>query len=175
MHKSFLLLLFVFTLCYAQPPRLELDARGFAPVEVQIPTTVNEKLIEVTKAWAGEYNNRKSTSSNRKGYDVTDVTDNSMTVHAYKRNAFFYRERGQAFNHSIDYTLKFNFYETYYTVEFAVENIYIDNDKLIESDIPDYFTSAGRLKEGYDELETSLEANANEIVLSHYNFLISFR
>ena len=175
MHKFCFLLIFFCALGQAQPPRLELEPRGFAPVEVQIPATTNEKLIEVTKAWASEYNNRKSTSSNRKGYDVTDVTANALTVHAYKRNAFFYRERGQAFNHSIDYSLRFNFYESYYTVEFAVENIYIDNDKLIESDIPDYFTSSGRLKEGYDELETSLEANANEIVLSHYNFLINFR
>lgn len=175
MTKFCLFVLLVHALGHAQPPRLELEPRGFAPVEVQIPLTANEKLIEVTKAWAGEYNNRRSVGNRRGGHDITDVTANALTVHAYKRNAFFYRERGQAFNHSIDYSLKFNFYETYYTVEFTVDNIYIDNDKLIESGITDYFNSEGKLKEGYDELETSLEANVNEIVLSHYNFLISFR
>jgi len=170
-----LLFIFFVTLASAQPPRLELEPRGFAPVDVQIPATSNEKLIEVTKAWANEYNNRRSTGNRRRGYDVTDETTNALTIHAYKRNAFFYRERGMAFNHSIDYSLRLNFYETYYTIQFTVESIYIDNDKLIESDIQDYFTSDGKLKEGYDELETSLEDNVNEIVESHYNFVINFR
>lgn len=175
MSKFCLTLLLFCTIGHAQPPRLELEPRGFAPVEVQIPLTANEKLIEVTKAWAGEYNNRRSIGNRRGGHDITNVTANALTVHAYKRNAFFYRERGQAFNHSIDYSLNLTFYETYYTVEFTVDNIYIDNDKRIESGITDYFNSEGKLKEGYDELEASLEANVNEIVLSHYNFLINFR
>lgn len=151
-------------------PSLELEPSGFAPATVSIPTTPNDKLIELTKSWAQEYN-----KNNKRGYDITDVTDNSVTITSYKKNAFYYRNKGESFNHSIGYTMKLNFGEGTYTVTFSVDDIYFDNDKLLEYKIPDYFTDVGKLKEGYTGLDTSLEKNVNEIVLSHYNFLLNFR
>lgn len=151
-------------------PSLELGPSGFAPITVSIPATPNDKFIELTRSWAQEYNR-----GNNRGYDITDVTDNSITITSYKKNAFYYRDRGESFNHSIGYTMKLDFAEGSYTVAFSVNDIYVDNDKLLNYKIPDYFTDEGRLKDGYTALDTSLEKNVNEIVMSHYNFLLNFR
>lgn len=151
-------------------PSLELGPSGFAQITVSIPATPNDKLIELTGSWAQEYNR-----GNSRGYDITDVTDTTITITSYKKNAFYYRDRGESFNHSIGYTTKLNFKEGNYTVAFSVNDIYVDNDKLLDYKIPDYFTAEGRLKDGYTGLDTSLEKNVNEIVLSHYNFLLNFR
>ena len=151
-------------------PSLQLEPSGFALVTVSIPTTLNEKLIDLTRAWAQEYNRR-----NKQGYDVLDVTDNTLTISSYKKNACYYRDRGESFNLSVNYTMQFTFSENSYTLAFTVTDIFADNDKLLEYKIPDYFTPEGRLKEGYDELDNSLEKNVNDIARSHYNFLVNFR
>lgn len=151
-------------------PSLQLEPSGFAPVTVNIPTTLNEKLIDLTRAWAQEYNRR-----NKQGYDVLDVTDNTVTISSYKKNACYYRDRGESFNLSVNYTMQFTFSESSYTLAFTITDIFADNDKLLEYKIPDYFTPEGRLKEGYDELDNSLEKNVNDIARSHYNFLVNFR
>jgi hypothetical protein len=169
MHRLLCLFLLLPVMAAAQLA-LELEPSGFPPVTVTIPSTLNEKLVDLTRAWAQEYNRR-----NDRGYDFLDVTDNSITVSSYKKNAFFYRDRGQSFNLSINYTMQLTFSESSYTLAFTVTDIFADNDKLLEYHIPDYFTSEGKLKEGYDELDTSLEKNVNDIARSHYNFLINFR
>lgn len=155
-------------LVFAQP-QLELTPNGFDPVTVEIPSTPNEKLIEVSTAWANEYNRRQ------KGAVITDVTANSMTITAYKKNAFYFRNRGEAFDHSVNYTLKLAFSQSNYTLQFTVTDIFTDGDKLIQYKLPDYFRPDGKLKEGYTDLEKSLEDTVNDIVASHYNFLINYR
>lgn len=158
----------------AQPARMELTPNGFDPVEVSIPnTTPTDKLVEVTKAWAAEYN--RFGKKSQRGFDATEVTDNTITILAYKKDAFFFRDRGEAFEHKIRYTLQFTFSPGNYTVAFNVVDIYGRSDTLLEYKLPDYFTSEGKLKEGYTELDTSLENTVNDIVNSHYNFLINFR
>jgi len=173
MLKLYAFLLLFTTLAMAQPPKLELTPRGFEPIEVSIPATQNEKLIEVTKAWALEYNNRGLKED--RGYDASDVTENSITISAFKKNAFYYRERGEAFEHRIRYSMKITFSQNRYTLAFTVNDIYGDSNSLLEYKLPDYFTSEGKLKEGYTGLDTSLEETVNNIVKSHYNFILNFR
>jgi len=151
-------------LSFAQPPRLELTPGGFDVVAVALPAAPAEKLIDLTKVWAFEFNRKED------GFDITNVTANSITISAFKDNAFFYRERGQAFDHKIRYTMEITFNDAGYTVDFKIPEIYSD-DRLIEYTIPDYFTREGKLKEGYGAIERSLEASVNNIVKSHYNFL----
>ncbi len=161
--------LFLSVAALAQPPKMELKPNGFDPIDVAIPATPNEKLLEVTSAWAQEYNRREE------GVDITDVTANSVTVSAFKRNGFYYRDRGEKHNHKIRYTMKITFYEDRYTLAFIVGDIYTDGDKLIDYKLPDYFTSEGTIKEGYTDLKPSIERTVNDIVTSHYNFIINFR
>ncbi|KGO93062.1 hypothetical protein [Flavobacterium subsaxonicum] len=157
----------------AQPPRMELEPNGFAPVQVTIPSIPNEKLVEITKAWAAEYN--KYGQRNNRGFDATDVTNNTITISAFKKNAFYYRDRGEAFEHKINYSMKIVFSQNSYSVTFTVNKIFTDSDVELEYNIPNYFTSAGKLKEGYLELDTSLETTVNDIVNSHYNFIVNYK
>ncbi|WP_159802175.1 hypothetical protein [Flavobacterium sp. MK4S-17] len=161
--------LFLFVLAKAQP-HLELQPNGFNPVTVEIPSTPNDKLIELTKNWAMEYNR-----SERERYDITGETANTLTVTSFKKNAFYYRDRGEAYSHRIKYEMVFTFNQSSYTLDFRVTEIYAERDVLLEYKLPDYFTPEGTIKDGYTGLKTSIEANVNKIALSHYNFIINFR
>jgi hypothetical protein len=78
MRRCLLILcLFIAGTAIAQP-QMVLMPYGFDPVEVQIPAISQEKFIELSKSWAAEFNR------NQKGYDVSDVTSNSLTISAYK-------------------------------------------------------------------------------------------
>ncbi len=149
---------------------LELTPQGFEAVQVEIPATSNEKLIETSKAWAASYNRR-----NRKGYDVYDVQQNAMSISALKKNGFFIRNKGETFGYTIRYNIKLVFYGDYYTLQFIVTDIYTDDDTLVKYKLPDYFTSSGELKDGYENLKPSLEKTVNEIVTSYHDYIINFR
>lgn len=169
MRSALCMLAFICTaFAVAQPPRMELTPAGFAPITVNFPDTLPEKLVDLTNNWAYEYNLRQG------GHDATNVTGNTITITANRENAFYYRERGEAFDHEIRYEMHFTFNQGSYTLKFTVVDIY-SRDKLLEYNIPNYFTSEGRLKEGYEELEPSLETTVNNIVRSHYNYMINYR
>lgn len=154
---------------YAQPPKMELSANGFKQINVTIPETTNEKLLSLTKNWAINYNR------NKEGADITNVSSNTMTITAYKQNAFYYSNKGETFYHKIKYEMTFEFNRDNYNVAFTVTEIYLNDDSLLEYKIPDYFTSEGKLKDGYNTLKESLEETVNDIVKSHYNFIINYR
>lgn len=166
MKKLFLSVFFISAVMAAQP-KMELQPYGFDPVEIDAPSMNSEKFIELTQNWAMEYNRREGR------YDVTGVSNNTITVSAYKKKAFFYRNLGEAFEHKIRYSIDFSFNGSTYTLAFKVIDIY-SNDKLLEYKIPDYFTSDGKFKDGYAEIEQSLESSVNDIIRSHYNFLVNF-
>lgn len=160
-----------FGVASAQPPVMKLSQGGYEPVEVSIPSIPSDKFIELTKSWALELERRSR--DHGKGSDVTGVTSNTITVSAYKRNAFFYRSLGETFIHRIDYEIKIAFTDTNYTLTFRVPQIYTDSDVAVKSGLADYFKTDGTLKDGYSELDTSLNTTVNELVQSHYNFLIN--
>lgn len=169
--KNFVYLFFYFMVLgklYAQP-KLELLPHGFEPVTVDIPEITSEKFIDLAKNWAVFYNR----NGNR--YDVSEVTSNTITVSALKKNAFFYRNKGETFNYNIEYDVKLNFYGNYYTLLFIVKNIYTDDNVLIQSSISDYFDSNGNLKEGFNEVKPSLEKNVNGISKSLHNYITNYR
>jgi len=170
MSKTLLIVLFIlpFACIYAQPPAMELQQNGFEPVVISFPPTPAEKMIEQTQRWAFEFNRREQ------GFDASNISSNTITITAYKKNGFFYRDRGEAFDHDIRYEMRLTFNDGSYTLNFVIKEIY-HNGKRIDYTIPDYFTSSGTLKEGYQELERSLEATVNTIVKSHYNYLLNFR
>lgn len=166
--KVLISLLFFFILAQAQPPRLELAPGGFEAISIPFPATPTEKFIELTQSWAAEFNRRED------GFDATNITVNSITITANKDNAFYYRERGEAFDFKIRYAMEITFTDAGYNLKFSVPEIYSD-EKRIDYTLPDYFTADGRLKEGYDELERSLEATVNNIVTAHYNYILKLR
>lgn len=165
--KNFILPFFFITAVIAAQPQMEMQPYGFDPIKIDAPPMNSEKFIELTQNWAMEYNRREGR------YDITGVSSNTVTVSAYKNRAFYYRNLGEAFEHKIRYSIDLTFNGSTYTLNFKVIDIY-SNDKLLEYKIPDYFKSDGKLKDGYAEIEQSLESTVNEIVRSHYNFLANF-
>lgn len=170
MHRLMTLLCFmVFAIANAQPPALELTPAGFEPIQADIPSIPNEKMLELSKNWAASLNRLK------KGYDATGVTPASMVISAFKKNAFLVRNKGETFQYTINYSMKLSFHTTYYTMHFIVNDIYTDDDVLVKYKLPDYFDTDGDLKDGYDELKPSLEKSVNELALSYHNFIVNYR
>ena len=171
MHRLLLFLCLAISIpLRAQPPRMELTPTGFGSVTVTIPDTPVEKLVEVSRNWAQEYNRKE-----RDGVDITNVTDNSMTISAFRKNAFHYSNRGETFYQKIRYNMDLSFTGSSYTVSFTVTDIYADDNKRLTYLLPDYFLPDGRLKEDYEDIEPSLEQTVNTIVRAHYNFIVNFR
>lgn len=153
---------------FAQP-KLELTPRGFEPVEATIPSAPVEKLIDLSKTWAAEFNRKE------KGADVTNVTPSGLTITAFKKNAFFFRNKGEMFEYTIRYSMKITFTNGSYSLQFTVNDIYADDDTLVQYKLPDYFDGSGNLKEGYTDLKPSIERTVNGIIASHYNFMVNFK
>lgn len=155
--------LFFATISLSAQVKMEMTPAGFAPVEFKSPNRPTEKLIEAVKGWASTYN--------RKGYDVYDVTENSVSVDAIREFAYFYRNLGERYDYNIRYTLKINFREDKtYTVTFSVKESYA-KQTLVQTTIADFFTPDGKLKDDYIDVKPSLEHTAGKIVKSLSDFL----
>jgi hypothetical protein len=154
---------------YAQAPVVTLQNGVFDAVTVSIPTMKPEKFVDITKAWA------QSFTRNEGGYDASNITANTITVSALKRNAFRYQNVGEVVENKIRYSLEISFTATGYTVKFVVNDIYGDNDNLLDYKLPDYYTSGGSLKEGYDGIEQTIQKTATDIIQSHYDHILNYR
>lgn len=159
--KFLLFFLFASMLVYAQP-KTELTPKGFTPVLIGRPDTSNEKLIETTKSWADVYNKIK--------YDVYNVTESSVTVDGLKENAFFYRSRGETYKYTVLYSMEVRFGGKAISLQFSIKQIFADRTE-IKSTITDYFTPDGTIKEGFEEVKTSIEETANKIMQSYSSAL----
>lgn len=169
MKLSVLIFLLGFGVLHAQLPQFELTPRGFEPVTASLPDIVPQKVAELSKAWVTELKRRGQE------YEVSNVSANSLTISGFKKNAFFYRERGETHQHKAKLVMKVDFTPTSITISLSVPEIYADNDVLLKYTLPNYYDASGKLKEGYNDLDTSLENTVNDITLNYYNFLINYK
>lgn len=162
--RFFYALTLLVTFATTAQPALELTPQGFSPITIESPNKPPEKLIEAAAAWAPYYN--------KKGYDVYDVTANSLSIDARKDNAYFYRNLGERYDYNIRYSLKvvFNADKTY-TLSFSVKDIFA-KEVLVQTTISDFFTPEGKLKEDFLEVKPSLENTANKIIKSFAEFIV---
>lgn len=136
---------------------------GFLPLNYKTPAKPLEKLIELSKAWAGFYN--------KDGYDVTEVTENSLTVTALKLTACYYYNLGVRYDYNVRYTLKINFKKDQtFTILFTPMEFYA-NEVLTKTKISDFFTPDGKLKNDFKDVKPSLEITGEKIVKSYLNFI----
>lgn len=146
-------------------PKLKMTPNGFAPVELPTPNFINEKLIEKSKSWAAYYN--------KNGFDVFNVTENSLTISALNENAYFYRNIGVTYSYNIRYNMTIVFKDNNtYSLTFEVKEIYA-KEVLVQTTIADFFTPDGKLKEDYKEVKPSLEKTVNRIVKSYSSYIAS--
>ncbi len=162
--KYFLpIMLFFCSAVGSAQPKLELTPQGFQSQEMQTPDRTLDQLLELSKAWASYYN--------KKGYDVFNITENSITIEARNINAFYSFNIGVKYNYDIVYTLKIVFEPNRkYTLNLAVKEIYAEN-VLMKTTLADFFTPDGKLKDDYRDAKPSLENTANNIVKSFANFI----
>ena len=168
--KKLLLLLFVTaSTAMAQTPTLQLTPRGFEPVTYTLPRIAGGKFTDLSKAWVTEQKRK------HEQFDLSNVGSNTLTISGLEKNAFFYRNRGETFQHKAKLVMKVDFTATGYTLTLTVPEIYAESDTPTQYTLPDYFDSSGNIKEGYDGLKTSIEATVNDIALNYYNFIINYK
>gem|GEM_PF-726193 len=162
--KRFLTLLFVLALTTSWSQVVaEMTPKGFTPVSFPTPPKTLEKLIEASKSWAATYN--------KDGFDVTDVTENSLTVSGLKKYACYYWNLGVRYDYNIRYTLKITFEkDNTCKVVFNTKEFYANN-VLTKTTIPDFFTPEGQLKQDFKDVKPTLEATVDRMIQSYVNFI----
>jgi hypothetical protein len=153
----------------AQPQAAQIEQGIVAPFSSDMPEMKPERFIDITKAWAHAFTRSEG------GYDASNVSGNTITISAFKRNAFRYQNTGETVENKIRYSLVITFTPNSYTLKFVISDIYGDNDVLLKYKLPDYYKSDGTLKDGYDGLETSLRATVDDVVQSHYTYVANYK
>lgn len=170
MGKLYALLLFIgLATAWAQTPVLELTPQGFEPVSYTLTRIDGSKFVDLSRAWVTEQKRKNEL------FDISNVGSNTLTISGIENNAFFYRSRGETFQHKAKLVMKVDFTTTGYTLTLTVPEIYAEGDTPTQYKLPDYFDSNGNIKEGYDGLKTSIEATVNDIALNYYNFIINYK
>jgi len=160
------ILFFTTILSFGQSKSELLPNGTFPPVEENIKPMTNEKFVDGARLWIGEFS--------RGEYDITEVTENSLTIDAFRDNAFLYTNRGESFPHKVKYQLKITKNGNKYSANFKVTEIYTKKT-ILESTLADYFTSDGKLKEGFEEVKPSMDRTVNIILGSFYRSTASYR
>jgi hypothetical protein len=154
--------LFWITFCSAQTT-LELTPQGFASLEFKTPDRPMDELFRVSKSWAPYYN--------KKGYDIFEVTENSLKIEARVTNAFYSYNVGVKYNYDIVYTMKVVFgADKKYSIAISVKEIYAEN-VLLKTTVSDFFTEDGKLKDDFRDSKPVLEKTINKIVKSYTGYI----
>ena len=163
--KKLVLLLLLACPSFAQI-NLELTPQGFAPIEIPRPDVPVDKLEDRIRSWVMAFNEK-----NEFGYDVYEVSDRGMKIDAHRMNAFYYRNRGEVYQHRIKYNLKIDYLQTTLRVKFTVLEVYAGKNRL-ELRISDMFNPTnGKLKDDYLDAKPSLEKTAGKILQSLANYM----
>src|SRR5690606_39711785 len=105
--------------------------------------------------------------------DLYDVTETSFKIDGHRPNAFYYRNRGEAFYHRIKYTIHVQIQDLVYTTGFSVKEIYTSK-VLTNMTTADFFAADERLKEEYLDAKPSLDKTANGILRSFTNYMATY-
>lgn len=156
--------LFFFVTVISAQANLELTPQGFMTVESKTPNKPLDQLIRDSKSWAAFYN--------KKGSDVSEVTENSLTVDAKVENAYFMYNVGMKYNYDITYKLKiaFDTSTNTYSLKISVKDIFTKNI-AVKTTVADFFTPEGKIKDDYRDAKPLLEKTINKIVKSYINFM----
>lgn len=164
--KLLLFLLFS-AACFSQPTVTV--ANGTLPdIDAKLPNVDTKKFKDLTKAWITEVQRSGET------LEVSNISSGSLTISGYKRNAFYYRERGETHWQNAKVVMQVSFTSTLMTIKITLPELYTKEGTPLKFTLPYYYAN-GKLKEGYDGLETSLEENLTKVVRSYYNFIVNYQ
>ncbi|WP_447636301.1 hypothetical protein [Flavobacterium microcysteis] len=161
-----ILLIFTTVISNAQA-RMELTPKGFDPNPIRgsLPFMTNEKFINGTQLWIQEFSRGES--------DISEVTENSLTIDAFRDNAFFYRNLGNTFYQKVRYRIKLSKEGNEYVLSFQITEIYA-NKTLLNSGITDYFKPDGKMKDGFEEVKPSIEKTVGIILNSYHRYITNY-
>ena len=156
--------LFFFVTVISAQTNIELTPQGFMTVESKSPNKPLDQLIRDSKSWAPFYN--------KKGYDISEVTENSLTIDAKVENAYHMYNVGVKYNYDITYKLKiaFDTSTNTYSLKISVKDIFTENI-AVKTTTADFFTADGKVKDDYRDAKPLLEKTINKIVKSYINFM----
>ncbi|NBL66030.1 hypothetical protein GV828_12550 [Flavobacterium sp. NST-5] len=162
--KIFTTLLFFWSVSIAAQTTVSLTPTGFSPnpVTENIPLMSNEKFMDITRLWIEEFTRGTGT--------VSELTTNSLTLDAYRDNAFYITNLGETFYYKVRYQLKIAKEGNTYSATFNVTQIQ-NTRSVLESSITNYFLPDGTMKEGFEEVKPSMEKTANIILGSYYRYI----
>ncbi len=163
--KALILLLWC-SLCFAQP-KVVIDNGTIPDVDLGIPNVDAKKITDLTKAWVTEVQRSGET------LEVSNISSGGLTISGYKRNAFYYRDRGETHWQDAKVVMQVTFSNTAMSIKITLPELYTNQGKPIKYTLPDYYAN-GKLKDGYEGLESSLQDNLEKIVRSYYNFIINY-
>jgi hypothetical protein len=168
MRPLALILCLITVSVHAQPAAADVSQQGITPFTTAMPAMLPERFIDITKAWANAY-------TGSQGYDAYNISNSSITISSVKRNAFRYQNAGETIENKISYNLIINFNSSSYTLQFVVDEIYGENGEALKYKLPDFYKSDGTLKDGYEGLDKTLETTVNDIVQSHYSYILNYK
>jgi hypothetical protein len=152
------LLFLLFTLTAVAQPAVELTQDGLGPIILPRPARTNEQLMDRSRGWAD--------TNLKDGYDIYDVTENGLSIGAFRKDAFFYRNLGERYWHNINYTMDIAFQSEQIVITFKVKEIYAKKT-LLQNTVADYFMPDGTPKEDMEDVKPSMEATFNRILRSY--------
>lgn len=123
--KFFFSILFIFaSIITNAQARMELTPKGFDPNPIRgnLPFMTNEKFIDGTKLWIGEFSRGEA--------DISEVTENSLTIDAFRDNAFYYSSLGDTFYQKVKYRIKLSKEGNEYVLSFQITEIYAKKNTL---------------------------------------------
>lgn len=155
--------LLFFSTVFAQT-QVELTPSGFSPnpVSEKIPAMTNERFMDLTRLWIEEFTRGTGT--------VSELTANSLTLDAYRDNAFYFTNLGETYYFKVRYQMKIAKNGNTYTASLQVTQIQ-NTRSVLESTLADYFLPDGTLKEGFEQVKPSMEKTANIILGSFYRYI----
>ncbi len=163
-----LLSLFIFLFSTSVHAQLTLSPSGFNSVTVEKPNKTDDKFIELSRSWAAMYNQDINYP-----YEIANVTANSFDIDGQQPNAFYYRNRGEAFYHRVKYSMHIELKDKTYTIKYVAKEIYTSN-VLTEMTTSSIFAPDGRLKEEYLDVKPSFEKSVNSIVKSFVDYMATY-
>lgn len=155
--KKLLLLLALIPMMISAQNKMELTPQGFQSFDIPRPDVPLDKLENRIRAWVMAYNEK-----NEFGYDIYEVSEAGLKIDAYKMNAFYYRNRGETFQHRIKYSLKIDYLDRNLRVKFSVLEVYMGKNR-VDLDPLKFFDTDGKLKSDYLDAKPSLEKTAQKI------------
>lgn len=143
---------------------VEMTPKGFQPIKVATASKPIEQLIELSKSWA---------NANKYGADASDVTANSLTITGFKPLAAYYYNVGVKYNYDLRYEIKVVFQpDQTATLTFDAKEFYA-NEVLTKTQVADFYTPEGKLKDDYRDVKPSLETTVDRLLRSYSSIISS--